>query len=151
MVAAIARSVIRKLPPSFEVEDLVQEGMIGLLEAHERFNPEFGVPFAVYASHRVRGAMLVSVRRRQYRNATHEALEDVAQMSPILELIEMRQRTTMVAKAVSELPERERKVIEFRAAGMKMKQIGARLGVTEMRAIQIRQRAEDELRGKLAA
>jgi len=151
MVRAIALRVLRQLPPSFELDDLVQEGMVGLLEALERFDPGAGIPFAIYAACRVRGAMLDSVRGN-YIAATHEELdEEVGQADPILERIEWRERTTMVAAAVRTLPERDRKVIEFRSSGMTMRQVGSAVGVGKTRAIQLCQRAIGRVQEKIAA
>jgi RNA polymerase sigma factor (sigma-70 family) len=153
LVWAIARKVRRQLPPSFELEDLVQEGLMGLLQALERFDPGAGVSFSAFASFRIRGAMLDSVRRGEYTAAMHEELkENVAgRVDPILDRIELRQRTLMVAEAVKTLPERDRKVIEFRSTGMTMKEVGAKLGVKKVRAIQLHQRAVKRVQEKIAA
>ncbi|MBS3946694.1 MAG: FliA/WhiG family RNA polymerase sigma factor [Dethiobacter sp.] len=51
------------LPPQVSREDLLQSGVLGLLEALQRFNPAQGVKFETYASLRIRGAMLDELRR----------------------------------------------------------------------------------------
>ena len=50
------------LPPSVDVDDLVQEGVIGLLAALDRFDDERGVKFETFAEQRVRGAMIDALR-----------------------------------------------------------------------------------------
>lgn len=47
--------------------DLVQEGIIGLIEAVEKFEPERGVAFSLYAIHRIRGRMLTFLARETQR------------------------------------------------------------------------------------
>ena len=70
LVPPIARRLAKTLPPSFEVDDLVQTGNIGLLRAATRFHPQTGNPFPAFARPIIRGAILDSVRRRHYSAAT---------------------------------------------------------------------------------
>jgi RNA polymerase sigma factor FliA len=62
LVRRLAHHMIAKLPPSVEVDDLIQVGMIGLSEAITRFEPTQGVQFETFASQRIRGAMLDELR-----------------------------------------------------------------------------------------
>jgi RNA polymerase sigma factor for flagellar operon FliA len=62
LIDHIARQVAVRLPPSVEVQDLVNAGVIGLLDAVDKFEPERGVKFKTYAELRVRGAILDSLR-----------------------------------------------------------------------------------------
>jgi RNA polymerase sigma factor (sigma-70 family) len=55
-VRSIAGKVRKKLPPDIEFDDLVEYGMIGLLEAAQRFDPEAGANFMTFAYYRIRGA-----------------------------------------------------------------------------------------------
>ncbi len=57
LVRMQTRQMARRLPPSVKAEDLEGYGMIGLLEAIDRFDPDRGVPFEVFARLRIRGAM----------------------------------------------------------------------------------------------
>ena len=61
-VKFIAERLATKLHPSVELDDLIGAGMLGLLDAVEKYNPEKGVLFKTYAETRVRGAMLDSLR-----------------------------------------------------------------------------------------
>lgn len=56
---------VMKFPVQETVKmDLIQEGMVGLLEAAERYNPSLQVAFSLYAVHRVRGRMLDFLQKK---------------------------------------------------------------------------------------
>ena len=62
LVRRLAHHMIAKLPPSVEVDDLIQVGMIGLADALSRFEASQGVQFETFATQRIRGAMLDELR-----------------------------------------------------------------------------------------
>ncbi len=62
LVKRLAHHMKAKLPPSVEVDDLVQAGMIGLLDAISRYEENHGAQFETYAVLRIRGAMLDELR-----------------------------------------------------------------------------------------
>ena len=62
-VETIARKLARELRLTTDVDDLVQLGHLGLLEAWDRFDPDAGVPFKGFAWYRVRGAMIDGVKQ----------------------------------------------------------------------------------------
>jgi len=62
LVRRLAHHMIAKLPPSVELDDLIQVGMIGLTEAISRYEPSQGVQFETFASQRIRGAMIDELR-----------------------------------------------------------------------------------------
>lgn len=66
LVRRIAFHLKGQLPDSVQVDDLIQAGMIGLLEAHKNFNTEQGASFETYAGIRIRGAMLDEIRRSDW-------------------------------------------------------------------------------------
>lgn len=66
LVRRIAHHMIAKLPPSVDVEDLVQAGMIGLLDAINRYEEDQGAQFSTYAAQRIRGAMLDELRESDW-------------------------------------------------------------------------------------
>jgi RNA polymerase sigma factor (sigma-70 family) len=72
--ASIARLVSRRLPPSFDVADLVQEAHIALWHACEKFDEATGVPFRAFARQPIMGAVLMSARRRHYKASTMDEL-----------------------------------------------------------------------------
>ncbi|BCB06231.1 RNA polymerase sigma factor FliA [Vreelandella venusta] len=55
-----------RLPASIELDDLIQAGMVGLLEALGRFDATQGATFATFASQRIRGAMMDELRTRDW-------------------------------------------------------------------------------------
>ena len=63
LVQAIASKIKRRLPAHVDVEDLVQTGMIGLLEASRRYDASRSVEFSSYANSRITGAILDELRR----------------------------------------------------------------------------------------
>lgn len=62
LVKRLAHHMKAKLPPSVEVDDLVQAGMMGLLDAINRYEETHGAQFETYAVLRIRGAMLDELR-----------------------------------------------------------------------------------------
>lgn len=62
LVKRLAFQLKAKLPPSVEADDLIQAGMIGLLDAINRFDGERGTQFETFAVQRIRGAMLDELR-----------------------------------------------------------------------------------------
>ena len=62
LVKRIAHFMMLKLPSSVQVDDLIQAGMIGLLDAASRYDELRGAQFETYASQRIRGAMLDELR-----------------------------------------------------------------------------------------
>jgi RNA polymerase sigma factor FliA len=62
LVKRIAHHMMLKLPGSVEVDDLIQSGMMGLLDAASRYDELRGAQFETYAAQRIRGAMLDELR-----------------------------------------------------------------------------------------
>jgi len=58
----IAQRIAAKLPPNIEMDDLISAGILGLLDAVEKFDPLRGVKFKTYADRRIKGAILDSLR-----------------------------------------------------------------------------------------
>lgn len=63
LVKRIAQHMLVKLSNCVQLDDLIQSGMIGLLEAAKNYNTEKGASFETYASIRIRGSMLDEVRK----------------------------------------------------------------------------------------
>jgi len=66
LVKKIACHLIARLPSQVEIDDLIQAGMIGLLDASRKFSAAKGASFATYASIRIRGAMIDELRRNDW-------------------------------------------------------------------------------------
>lgn len=63
LVKKIALHLMARLPPSVQLEDLMQAGMMGLLEASQRYTSTKGATFETYAGIRIRGAMVDEIRK----------------------------------------------------------------------------------------
>ncbi len=66
LVKRIAYHLMNRLPPNVQVDDLIQAGMIGLLEASRHYDKSRGASFETYAGIRIRGAMLDEIRRSDW-------------------------------------------------------------------------------------
>lgn len=63
LVKGIAKHLLGRLPSCVQLEDLIQAGMIGLLEASKNYDVSKGASFKTYASIRARGSMLDEIRK----------------------------------------------------------------------------------------
>lgn len=66
LVTRLARQLVTKLPASVELDDIVQAGMIGLMDAARRYRDDQGAQFETFATQRVRGAMLDELRQNDW-------------------------------------------------------------------------------------
>jgi len=66
LVRRLAHHMMAKLPPSVEVDDLIQVGLIGLADALTRYEASQGVQFETFATQRIRGAMLDELRENDW-------------------------------------------------------------------------------------
>lgn len=66
LVRRLALQLIAKLPASVDLDDLIQAGMLGLLDAANRYHDDQGAKFETYASQRIRGAMLDELRANDW-------------------------------------------------------------------------------------
>ena len=98
MVKRVALHLKVRLPPFMELDELIQVGMIGLLEAARAYNPGKGIEFENFAHSRVRGAILDEVRRlsflprsavainKSHSTATHELAAELGRTPTQAEL-----------------------------------------------------------------
>lgn len=66
LVKRMAHHLLAKLPASVEPDDIIQAGLIGLMDAVSRFEESQGVQFETYATQRIRGAMLDELRANDW-------------------------------------------------------------------------------------
>lgn len=66
LVQRIANKVAAYLPSHISRDDLNSNGIFGLLEAVERYNVDLGIPFPVFATKRIRGAIIDALRREDW-------------------------------------------------------------------------------------
>ncbi len=215
LVKSIATSIIVRCPANVELDDLINVGVIGLMDAAERFSSAYGKPFRSYAELRIRGEILDELRsndwvprstRRKFekidqtrrklerehgkdisarevaealgmnletyhevtgRSQTgnflsledlgfHEEHRDVMEAlkgdSPEPDaVLRVQELETLLAKAISALPHRERITIYlYYYQELSQKEIGRILGVTESRVSQIHTKALGLLKRKLS-
>lgn len=149
-VRRVARALAGRSRTSsvLEFEDLVQAGVVGLLEAEARFDPDRGIAFRAFALKRVVGAMHDELRRANRAPTPVVSLD--AQVSP-------RSGETFVdtiaqpadpgtdddASAIDALPpfsllsERRRTVLAYAAAGYRVTEIGAMMKISPTRVRQL--------------
>jgi len=88
LVKRIAYHLLAKLPDTVLVEDLIQAGMLGLLEASQNFSDSHGASFTTYAGIRIRGAMLDDVRRNDWTpRSVHRKAREITK---VMQKIEQR-------------------------------------------------------------
>ncbi|QIR13999.1 RNA polymerase sigma factor FliA [Shewanella aestuarii] len=86
LVKRIAHHMLARLPASVQLDDLLQSGMIGLLEASSKFDGSKGAKFETFAGIRIRGAMIDEIRRGDWvPRSVHRNHRRVAQVIDELE------------------------------------------------------------------
>ncbi|MFG0772643.1 RNA polymerase sigma factor FliA [Vibrio plantisponsor] len=86
LVKRIAHHLIGRLPPNVLIDDLIQAGMIGLLEAQKNYDGSKGASFETYAGIRIRGAMLDDIRRGDWvPRSVHRHNREISQAISELE------------------------------------------------------------------
>ncbi len=79
LVNRIARHLLARMPANVQIDDLVQSGMIGLLDAAKKYDHSKGASFETYAGIRIQGAMLDEVRKGDWTpRSVHRKSRDVA-------------------------------------------------------------------------
>src|SRR5258708_2149162 len=62
-VQTLARRLSASMPHNIDMHDLVQDGVLGLIDAVKNFDPNRGVKFQTFAERRIRGAMIDALRK----------------------------------------------------------------------------------------
>src|SRR5438132_12657472 len=76
-VEALARRMAATMPNSIDIGDLVQDGVIGLIDAARRFDEGRGIKFETFAERRVRGAMIDALRRDAWPRGVRRARREL--------------------------------------------------------------------------
>jgi len=86
LVKRIAHHLKGRLPPSVQIEDLIQAGMIGLLEASKNFDDTKGASFETYSGIRIRGSMLDEIRKGDWApRSVHRNTRKITQAIRVVE------------------------------------------------------------------
>src|SRR5919108_2233307 len=172
----VSRLVARMgIPPTSvqEREDLVSAGVIGLIDAVDRFDHARGVPFEAFARVRIQGAVIDELRRldgrsrlfwKRVREGTtaEESMPDAVSLDRLIDagtepagddltasLLE-QDLWNDVGIALMTLPRRERSVLQrYYGASRTLREIGSEMGVSEARVCQLHARAIAQLRRML--
>src|SRR5437868_4143931 len=133
LVKYVAGRLGSGLPAHVDEQDLVSYGLLGLIGAIERFDPDRDVKFETYAIARIRGAIIDELR----------ALDWVPRS--------VRSRARDIERAIARLPEREKLVVTlYYYEELTLREIGEVLGVTESRVSQLHTKAVLRLKARLA-
>ena len=85
LVKRIALHLKARLPASVEVDDLIQSGMLGLMDALQNFEEGHGAVFETYASIRIRGAMIDEMRASDWApRSVHRNTREISQAITVL-------------------------------------------------------------------
>lgn len=102
LVKRIAYHLIHRLPANVQVDDLVQSGIVGLIEAARHYQADQGASFETYAGIRVRGAMLDEMRRSDW--APRSLYRKARELSSAVRTVENREgRAARDAEVAAEL------------------------------------------------
>ena len=119
LVRRIAHHLAARLPSSVEVDDLVQAGMLGLIEAARNFDGDQGASFETYASIRIRGAMIDEIRKGDWTpRSVHRRSREAAEATRRIEQTTGRAATgAEVAEALGLGPEEYARLLEDAVSG----------------------------------
>ncbi len=88
LVKRIAHHLLGRLPTSVMADDMIQAGMLGLLDAAQRYNTRQGASFETYATLRIRGAMIDELRRNDW--APKSVHRKARSLSAAVQIVENR-------------------------------------------------------------
>jgi RNA polymerase sporulation-specific sigma factor len=131
--------------------DLVQEGIVGLIEAVENFQPERGVAFSLYAIHRIRGRMLnyLEKENKTVQVSLAEALPD---NSPsVAETAERNFLVEQLHSAMERLPSKERLALSgVYFEEQEPRQVASTLQISPSHVYRLQQQGIRRVRGMLS-
>ena len=100
LVKSIAQHICVRLPPGQTLDDLVQVGLIGLMEASRIYDPSLGASFKSYATIRIRGAVMDELRRQSF--VPRSVQQKSKALSEAIQKVERRVGRTASDKEVAE-------------------------------------------------
>ena len=151
LVRRVALRLARRLPPSIEVDDLVQAGLIAVDAALPRYDPARGASLATFAARRALGGMLDELRRGGLLSRSEWRTSRVAPEvawpegfdppdpapGPLAALLDCERAARLEAE-IARLPTRARDVLRLLLDGdLTQREIGCLFGLSEARVCQI--------------
>jgi RNA polymerase sigma factor FliA len=178
MVKLIARRFAKRLPASVSQDDLLGAGALGLLDSVVRRRGDDEDSFSCYSRIRIRGAIFDELRAHDWlprRSRSTEKKEVTGAPHPVavihfddlphgkerqpssttgednpLDALTRKRKISTLCRELETLPERDRLVIRMHYfRGMRLKEIGRLLGISEARVSQIHHRVLNQLRPRL--
>ncbi|MGB0954180.1 MAG: sigma-70 family RNA polymerase sigma factor [Planctomycetota bacterium] len=167
LVWYVVNRIKARLPVSVSEDELFSAGMYGLMRAARSYDPTRGAGFKTYAYHRIRGSILDDLRRldflpRSLRDRARKNGEDAPSMvgiptdedgheslaaRPAEAASEAEDMHEVLHREIDNLPDKMRIVMAlYYREGVKMREIGEKLGLTESRVSQIHSNAVTRLR-----
>jgi RNA polymerase sigma factor for flagellar operon FliA len=119
LVKRLAHQLMTKLPYSVQIDDIIQAGMMGLLDAASRYDDLHGAQFETYATQRIRGAMLDELRSADWlpRSLRRDMRQIEATLSRLQQKLGRPPNETEIAKGMDiPLAEYQQSLQEARGA-----------------------------------
>ncbi len=126
LVKYVAQRIASRLANTVELDDLVSDGMVGLLEATERFDAKRGVLFKTFAENRIRGAILDGVRNRDW--APRSLRRASRTLEEAMATVEGRTGRAATEAEIAEelgLEDAEFQQLVMKARGVRLQEMGA--------------------------
>lgn len=102
LVRKIALYIKRRLPSHIDFDDLLQSGLVGLLEARKQYKNNMGASFETYAGIRIHGSIIDSLRKNSWIN--RDTIKNMRKISDAISKIEQRnQAQATTDEIISEL------------------------------------------------
>lgn len=140
--------------------DLMQEGMVGLIEATERYEPHRGVAFSLYARHRIRGRIMdylrseganIPVEESAWEDSRRQFEQLAVSMPDAFETTDRKWLWEKVSQAVYRLPDKERQVVAaIYLEECAPKEVASRLAVSKAYVYRLQKKGIRRLRGMLS-
>lgn len=151
----IAHGMRRNLPSSVDGDALVGAALEALTAATRSFDPERGVPLSAWVRTRVRFGVIDAYRGSRHRREISHAAGDLdrhaaAAGDPLTALADRDEQADAV-RALAQLPEGERLLVDASIHGVSVRNMARALGISEGRASRVRSRGLDRLREALGA
>ena len=119
--ARVVRKLQRSLSSKVDYEDLHSYGILGLLEAHERFDPDGSTAFETFAYYRVRGAVLDGCRKEGWLNRERQKTADKARsVDALMEDVGSERESVGSAKSFTDAVNKVTEVVTTAATVMLM-------------------------------